>query len=71
MSEQEKINIRTKINKGLKKSDEALLRRKAALGQDMVIADANGQPVVVPAVDLLAKREGEKKKDYKKKDYKK
>lgn len=71
MSEQEKINIRIKINKGLKKSYEALLRRKAALGQDMVIADANGQPVVVPAVDLLAKREGEKKKDYKKKDYKK
>lgn len=60
MSEQEKINIRTKINKGLKKSYETLLRRKAALGQDMVVADANGQPVVVPAADLLAKREKEK-----------
>lgn len=59
MSEQEKMNIRTKINKGLKKSYEALLRRKVALGQDIVIADADGQPVVVPAVDLLAKREGE------------
>lgn len=60
MSEQEKINIRTKINEGLKKSYKALLRRKAALGQDMVIADAAGQPLVVPAADLLAKREVKK-----------
>lgn len=64
MSEQEKINIRTKINKGLKKSYEALLRRKAALGQDMVIADVNGQPIIVPAADLLAKKR-KNKKDYK------
>lgn len=63
MSEQEKINIRTKINEGLKKSYKALLRRKAALGQDMVIADATGQPLVVPAADLLAKREMENKRD--------
>lgn len=61
MSEQEKINIRTKINEGLKKSYKALLRRKAALGQDMVIADATGQPLVVSAADLLAKREAKKK----------
>lgn len=60
MSEQEKIDIRAKINEGLKKSYEALLRRKAALGQDMVIADANGQPLIVPAAELLAKREEEK-----------
>lgn len=59
MSEQEKLDIRTKLNEGLKKSFEALLRRKAALGQDMVIADADGQPIVVPASDLLAKREKE------------
>lgn len=61
MSEQEKIDIRNKINEGLKKSYEALLRRKAALGQDMVIADANGQPLIVPAAELLAKREAENK----------
>ncbi|MEE1022449.1 MAG: hypothetical protein U0L83_04890 [Muribaculaceae bacterium] len=60
MSEQEKLNLRTKINQGLKQSYEALLRRKAALGQDMVIADSTGQPVVVRAADLLAKREEEK-----------
>ena len=60
MPEQE-INIREKLNEGLKKSYDALLRRKAALGQDMVIADANGQPLVVHAVELLAKRKKEKK----------
>lgn len=62
MSEQEKINIRAKLNEGLKKSYDTLLRRKAALGQDMVIAGDNGQPIVVSASDLLAKREKENNK---------
>lgn len=57
MSEQEEIKLFDQISDGLKQSYESLLRRKAALGQDMVIADANGQPLVVPAADLLAKRE--------------
>ena len=57
MSEQEEIRLFDKISNGLKQSYETLLKRKAALGQDMVIADASGQPVVVPAADLLAKRE--------------
>ncbi|MBD5175451.1 MAG: hypothetical protein HDT06_06495 [Bacteroidales bacterium] len=33
----------------MKESYENLLRRKAALGQDMVFADENGMPRVVPA----------------------
>ena len=49
MSEQEKRELRNKIEKGLKQSYEDLLRRKAALGQDMVFADENGLPRVVPA----------------------
>jgi hypothetical protein len=60
MSEQEKINLRIKINQGLKQSYEALLRRKAALGQDMVIADANGQPMVISAKELLENRDKDK-----------
>ncbi len=60
MSEQEEIILFDKISKGLKHSYETLLRRKAALGQDMVITDANGQPLVVSAADLLAQREEEK-----------
>lgn len=59
MSEQEEIKLFEKISEGLKQSYESLLHRKAALGQDMVIADADGNPIVVPAVDLLAKRESE------------
>lgn len=53
MSEQEEIKLFEKISDGLKQSYEALLRRKAALGQDMVIADADGNPIVVPAKELL------------------
>lgn len=57
MSEEEKLNLIERIDKGLKHSYETLLRRKAALDQDMVIADSNGQPVVVSAKELLDKRE--------------
>ncbi|MDE5784928.1 MAG: hypothetical protein K2H98_00185 [Duncaniella sp.] len=53
MSEQEKLALIEKLNKGLKESYENLLRRKAALGQDMVFADQNGMPRVVPAKDAL------------------
>lgn len=56
MSEQEEIILFAKITNGLIQSYESLLRRKAALGQDMVIADTNGQPVVVSAKELLARR---------------
>ncbi len=54
MSEQEKIELREKICKGLKESYANLLRRKAALGQDMVFADENGLPRTVPAKQALA-----------------
>lgn len=45
-----------KISNGLKQSYDSLLRRKAALGQDMVIADADGQPIVVPAKELMEQK---------------
>ena len=57
MSEQEKQALRDKICEGLRQSYENLLRRKAALGQDMVFADSNGLPVVVPAREALAEYE--------------
>lgn len=53
MSEQEELNLFEKIDQGLKKSFEELLRRKAALGQDMVFADENGMPRIVPAKEAL------------------
>ncbi|MDE6802520.1 MAG: hypothetical protein K2J07_03135 [Muribaculaceae bacterium] len=61
MSEQEKRELVETICMGLKKSYEALLRRKAALGQDMVFGDENGNPVVVPAREALAEYERKKK----------
>ena len=57
MSEQEKQELENKICEGLKKSYEDLLRRKAALGQDMVFADENGMPRVVPAKEALKEYE--------------
>ena len=60
MSEQEEMNIQKRICDGLKKSFEDLLRRKAALGQDMVFADENGKPLIVSARQALADYEARK-----------
>lgn len=43
-----------------KKKFEDLLRRKAALGQDMVFADENGKPRIVSARQALADYEARK-----------
>lgn len=60
MSEQEEMNIQKRVCEGLKKSFEDLLRRKAALGQDMVFADENGKPRIVSACQALADYEARK-----------
>ncbi|MDE6339616.1 MAG: hypothetical protein K2K97_07515 [Muribaculaceae bacterium] len=57
MSDKEKLNIIEILDIGLKQSFENLLRRKAALGQDMVFADENGLPRTVPAREALAEYE--------------
>ncbi|MBD5172109.1 MAG: hypothetical protein HDS24_03185 [Bacteroides sp.] len=57
MSEKEKLDLKEKIIKGLNQSYENLLRRKAALGQDMVFADENGQPRIVSARKTLEEYE--------------
>lgn len=57
MSEQENQELENKICEGLKQSYEDLLRRKAALGQDMVFADENGMPRVVSAKEALEEYE--------------
>ena len=57
MSAEEQIDLIQKIEKGLKRSYENLLRRKAALGQDMVFADKNGNPRIVSAREALAEYE--------------
>lgn len=60
MSEKEKLDLKEKITKGLKQSYENLLRRKAALDQDMVFADENGQPRIVSAREALAEYESKR-----------
>ena len=57
MSDKEKLNIIEALDKGLEQSYENLLRRKAALGQDMVFADENGQPHIVSARKALSEYE--------------
>lgn len=57
MSEQEELKLFEKIEKGLSKSFENLLHRKAVLGQDMVFADENGQPRIVSARKTLEEYE--------------
>ncbi len=55
MSEKEKLRLIEKLNQGLEKSYEALLARKAVLGEEMVTADTDGQPVTIPASEFLKK----------------
>lgn len=57
MSKKEKLDLIATLNEGLKQSYKNLLHRKAALGQDMVFADENGQPRIVPAREALAEYE--------------
>lgn len=61
MSEQEELRLFEKIEAGLMQSYDKLLRHKAALGLDMVIGDEHGMPLIVPASELLAKREKDSK----------
>jgi hypothetical protein len=57
MSDQDKINLSDRITEGIRKAQRELFERKAKLGESIVIADANGQPVIVKAEDYL-KRAG-------------
>lgn len=53
MSEQEKISLADRITAGIRKSQKALYERKAKLGESVVVADAEGRPVIIPAAEAL------------------
>lgn len=53
MSEQEKIELLDKITENIREAQRKLFERKAKLGESIVIADENGQPVTVKAEDFL------------------
>ncbi len=53
MSDQDKINLADKITEGILNAQKALFERKAKLGESIVIADENGQPITIKAEDYL------------------
>lgn len=53
MSEQEKINLFSKLEKGLRLSTINMLERKIKLGENVVIADEQGQPLTISADEAL------------------
>ncbi len=57
MSEQEQIAFSEKLNKALKDSYYKMIDLKKKLGQTVIIADKNGQPMEVTAeeAEILAK----------------
>ena len=57
MSDQDKINLSDRITEGIRKAQRELFERKAKLGESIVIADDNGQPIIIKAEDYL-KRAG-------------
>lgn len=49
MSEQERLNIRNKLNQALKESYEKMLCLKMKLGESVVITDSMGNPITISA----------------------
>jgi hypothetical protein len=55
MSEQERLELREKLEEGLKKSYESMLRKKARLNEKLIISDGAGNPIEVSAKERLTK----------------
>lgn len=53
MSEQEEIRLFERIRENIQQAQRRLFERKAKLGESVVVADENGQPIIVNAEDLL------------------
>lgn len=53
MSEQEKIKLCERIRQSIAKAQHAMVERKVLLGEEVVIADDDGQPRRITAVEAL------------------
>ncbi len=53
MSEKEEIKLFERIRENIARAQIAMLERKAKLGETVVIADANGKPIVISAEEAL------------------
>lgn len=53
MSEQEEIKLFERIRESISAAQRKMVERKARLGETIVIADADGQPIEIPASEGL------------------
>lgn len=53
MSEQYRIELSDKITEGIRNAQRELFERKAKLGEDVVVADSDGMPLIITAEEAL------------------
>lgn len=53
MSEDKRLDLFKSIKNGLTKSTRQMLERKIKLGEQVVVADANGMPITISAEEAL------------------
>lgn len=53
MSEQEEINLFDRIYNGIVLAQKRMLERKAKLGEPVIVADTDGNPVEISAEEAL------------------
>lgn len=58
MSEQEEIKLFERIRENIQQAQRKLFERKAKLGESIVIADENGQPITIKAEEYLKRNLG-------------
>lgn len=56
MSEQEEIKLFEHIRQNIQQAQRNLFERKAKLGESIVVADENGQPITIKAEDFLNRK---------------
>lgn len=59
MSERESLDLRDKLNKGLKESFEKMLLRKRQLGESVVTSDEKGNVITLTADEAWQLYKGE------------
>ena len=62
MSEQEEIKLFERIKENIRQIQKTLFERKAKLDEPVVVADNNGEPIVVTAQEALKRLEAIAKK---------
>ncbi len=60
MSEQERLNIREKLNRALEESYEKMLCQKMKSGESIVTVDAQGEPLMMSAEEAWERYKADK-----------